>query len=653
MPTDATTTHDAAARAELDTTQFCRAVEHSPIGTAIVGLDGRWLNVNASLRRFLGYTADELNRLTFQDITDEADLDRDLVQLEALLAGQIASYQMEKRYVRKDQRRVWAELTVSLVRDHAGAPLFFISHVQDIEARKADEIERLRLTDRATLATRAAQIGIFEWELGSSALSWSPEMFDLFQVEDPGHPLDFSFFSRCVHEDDRAALDGGVVQALQDGMLDTEFRIRAGDEVRIIKVLARVHRAADGAPHRMIGANWDVTEARTLAIKAEAASRAKSQFLAVMSHEIRTPMNGILGMAQAMRGDDLPAIQRDRIDVIAECGESLLTILNDILDLSKVEAGKMEIEATPFDLKRLLTSMMATYAATADDRGLALELDVEGAQGLYRGDPTRLRQIVANLVSNALKFTADGSVSVTARYVDGAMTIEVADTGQGMDAEVLGRIFTPFAQEDNSTTRKFGGTGLGLSIVRQLAVLMGGDVTVDSTPGVGSRFTAVLPLVWLGEAEEVAEDDGAAPEASTSLRILAAEDNATNQLVLKTLLLQLGIEVTIVSNGLEALEAWRAEDWDVVLMDVQMPVMDGFDATRRIRDAEAEARRAPTPIIALTANAMPHHHAECFEAGMNALVAKPIDIRLLAATLEAAGRGAYDPMIEDRRVSAG
>jgi PAS domain S-box-containing protein len=640
MPTDA-----IATRTTLDPTQFCRATEHSPIGTAIVGLDGRWLNVNAALRRFLGYSADELNALTFQDLTDADDLDADLAQLEALLAGDIASYQMEKRYIRKDGGRVWAELTVSLVRDNDGAPLYFISHVQDIEARKVDETERLRLQDRATLATQAARIGIFEWELGSSALSWSPEMFDLFQVEDPGHPLDFAFFARCVHEDDRAPLEQGIAQALQEGRLDTEFRIRAGDDIRIIKVLAKIHRAGDGAPHRMIGANWDVTEVRMLARKAEDANQAKSRFLAVMSHEIRTPMNGILGMAQAMRGDDLPTIQRERLDVIAECGESLLTILNDILDLSKVEAGKLELEATPFDLRRLLNGMVATYAPTAQDRGLDLNLDLGDAEGVYRGDPTRVRQILANLVSNALKFTAEGSVSVAVRRTDAGLAIAVTDTGLGMDAEVLGRIFSPFAQEDTSTTRRFGGTGLGLSIVRELAVLMQGDVTVASAPGAGSRFTLTVPLDYLGAALDADQDAAvAAPTASTPLRILAAEDNATNQLVLKTLLLQMGIEVTVVSDGLQAFDAWRGAEWDVVLMDVQMPVMDGFAATRLIRDAEIASGRAPTPIVALTANAMPHHERECLDAGMNALVAKPIDVRVLVSTIEAAARGAYaDP----------
>ena len=265
-----------------------------------------------------------------------------------------------------------------------------------------------------------------------------------------------------------------------------------------------------------------------------------------------------------------------------------------------------------------------------------MAIDVEAASGLYRGDPTRLRQVVSNLVSNALKFTAQGQVSIRARRLGDNVRIDVSDTGRGMDAEVLARIFTPFVQADNTTTRQFGGTGLGLSIVRRLARLMGGDVTVSSRPDVGSRFSLVLPLPYLGEAEPQAPRDGPSTLEMKPLRVLAAEDNATNQFVLKTLLSQMGIEVSIVGDGAQAVDAWRSEPWDVVLMDIQMPVMDGFEATRRIRALEAVEGRSMTPIIALTANAMPHHLQECRVAGMDGLVAKPIDVRDLAAALQSA-----------------
>jgi PAS domain S-box-containing protein len=617
-----------------------RAMEHSAIGTALVGLDGGWLRINAALRSFLGYDLDELALLTFQDLTHPDDLGADLARLEALLAGTITSYQMDKRYIRKDGAVVWAELTVGLVRDDEGQPLFFISHVQDIGARKAEEIERLRLSDRATLAAQAAQIGIFEWDLVTNVVNWSPEMFELYRVAPPSGPLDYAFFARNIHPDDARPLEKAIQNAVATGVLDAEFRIRRLDgEVRIIKVLGKVHRTADGAAERLIGANWDVTEARVLAQKAEAASNAKSQFLAVMSHEIRTPMNGILGMAQAMRADPLPAVQRERLDVITESGEALLAILNDILDLSKVEAGKLEIEVVPFDLERLMTSLSSTFAATAGDRGLTLDLDMGAAAGVYRGDPTRLRQILSNLVSNALKFTAKGGVTLKARRAGELLTIEVIDTGHGMDAEVLGRIFTPFAQADSSTTRRFGGTGLGLSIVRELAVRMGGDVSVASRPGVGSRFAVALPLPFVGEAVAADAEARSQDAPLPALRVLAAEDNATNQLVLRTLLGQLGVEVLIVDNGHEAVEAWRDGDWDLILMDVQMPVMDGFAATRAIREIERREARPATPVIALTANAMSHHIEACLEAGMTRLLPKPIDVRRLAETLAEVAEG--------------
>lgn len=624
----------------LDAPQFWKATEHSPIGTALVGLDGAWLKVNAALRNFLGYEAEELAQLTFQDLTHPEDLDADMEQFQQLLDGAVSSYQMDKRYFRKDGVCVWAELTVSLVRDSSGAPLFFISHVQDIGARKAAEIEQARLTERITMATRGAGIGIWEWEFSTGLLVWSPEMFDLFGKVHRDGAVRLEEFLDAVLEEDKPGL-GAEVEAAKGGqVMDTEFRIRRDDgAIRSIKAFGSVHYDAEGRPVRMIGANWDVTALRALADRAEAANRAKSQFLAVMSHEIRTPMNGILGMTQAMMAQVLTTSQRRQMGVIAESGEALMTILNDILDLSKVEAGRLELECVDFDLERLLQSVCATYAPIADEKGLSIVLDLAEARGVYRGDPTRLRQILSNLMSNSLKFTERGHARITARREGAGLVIEVSDTGQGMDKAVLQRIFRPFTQADASTTRNFGGTGLGLSIVRELAQLMGGEIAVDSRPGQGARFSLSLPMPYIGAAEIEAAASAGGPGAQLApLRVLAAEDNAINQLVLRTLLGPLGVDPVIVSNGAEAVEAWQGGEWDLVLMDVQMPIMDGFAATDAIRAIEAREGRAPIPIIALTANAMSHHRAECLAHGMNALVPKPIEIRGLAAAMEEACR---------------
>jgi len=377
---------------------------------------------------------------------------------------------------------------------------------------------------------------------------------------------------------------------------------------------------------------------------AESANRAKSLFLATMSHEIRTPLNGVLGMAQAMAMDELTPAQRERLCVVHASGEALLAILNDVLDLAKIEAGKLEFEEIEFDLEEVARGAHQAFTAEANKKGLSFALDIEGAQGVYRGDPTRLRQILYNLVSNALKFTDIGEIRVTARWRDERLALAVADTGVGIPADRLQALFGRFDQADASTTRRFGGTGLGLAICRELAEMMGGSIDVESTPGLGSIFTAILPLARVGDAPAaLALPAPPAPDEEAHalrLRVLAAEDNTVNQLVLKTLLHQVGVDPMVVSNGVEAIAAWEADDWDVILMDVQMPVMDGPTAARAIREREAATSRARTPIIALTANVMSHQLAEYIEAGMDGHVAKPIEAARLFEALEALLDGA-------------
>jgi signal transduction histidine kinase/CheY-like chemotaxis protein len=374
--------------------------------------------------------------------------------------------------------------------------------------------------------------------------------------------------------------------------------------------------------------------AREGELAAESANSAKSTFLATMSHEIRTPLNGVLGMAQAMAGDELSDRQRDRLSVIHRSGESLLAILNDVLDLSKIEAGKLELEQVEFELAEVARGAYSAFTALANKKGLSFALDIEDARGRYLGDPTRLRQILYNLISNALKFTEQGEIRVTARRDGEMLEISVKDTGVGIPSESLPKLFAKFDQLDSSTTRRFGGTGLGLAICRELAQLMAGEIGVTSDLGLGSTFTLRAPLNWVGEERVVAaaiETMSERPEIA--LRVLAAEDNAVNQLVLKTLLHQMGVDPTVVDNGRLAVEAWEAGDWDVILMDIQMPVMDGLTATAAIRNREADTGRPRTPIVALTANAMSHQVDQYFSAGMDGHVAKPIQATELFAAL--------------------
>lgn len=391
----------------------------------------------------------------------------------------------------------------------------------------------------------------------------------------------------------------------------------------------------------------DLSEARDAA---EAASDAKSAFLATMSHEIRTPLNGVLGMTQAMSMGDLSFQQRERLDVVRESAVALLALLNDVLDLSKIEAGRLDLEEIEFDLGEVLRGAHQAFTALANKKGLSFGLDVAAAEGVYLGDPTRVRQILYNLLSNAVKFTEQGEIRVRAARDATGLTITVADTGPGIAADKLELLFAKFIQADASTTRRYGGTGLGLSICRQLAELMGGSISVASEVGQGTCFTVRLPLPRVDEPRGPAvlvEPEHA--RVARSLKVLAAEDNTVNQLVLKTLLHHVGVAPVIVADGAAALQAWEAEAWDLVLMDVQMPILDGVTAARTIRARELETGRPRTPVYALSANAMSHQVAGYLEAGMDGHLAKPIEVAKLFEVVQAAARS--DAVVPLRRAA--
>jgi len=361
------------------------------------------------------------------------------------------------------------------------------------------------------------------------------------------------------------------------------------------------------------------------------ASEAKSAFLAMMSHELRTPMNGVLGLAHALRDARLDQRHARYLDMIEQSGQGLMTILNDILDLSKIEAGKLEIEVAPFDIRDLTDQVGLVWSETAREKGLELVLDVDPATPAWlAGDATRVRQIILNLVSNALKFTEAGGVTVRVSPAARGVVLAVSDTGVGLTDEQRARLFSPFVQGDRSIARRFGGTGLGLAICRHLAELMGGEVSVNSRLGVGSTFTVNLPLKT-AEGPILAKPEPADAPDLAGVRVLVVDDNAINQVVARAILETAGVLVSTSADGRAALDLLKAESFDLVLMDVHMPVMDGIEAVRRIRAGEAE--RADMPIVALTADAMVGDAERLLAQGFDDAHPKPIRPAGLLATV--------------------
>lgn len=366
--------------------------------------------------------------------------------------------------------------------------------------------------------------------------------------------------------------------------------------------------------------------------EAERASAAKSNFLAQMSHEIRTPLNGVIGMASGLGTTKLDEEQRKMVTTLQSSGELLLTVVNDILDISKVEAGQVSLEEADISLEQILNWIDSTYRPTSAAKGLKWETHLaDDAQGWYRGDATRIRQILSNLVSNAIKFTPTGEVRAEvhclSRDAAGTAQIEIVvrDTGIGIPPERIEAIFNPFEQADASTTRKFGGTGLGLAITMRLAELMGGNIAVESTPGQGSRFTVTLSLER-GQAPAAPADMPAQPADALAarLRALVVDDVATNRLVLQTLLTPLEVDVTCAGSGQEALDILESEYFDVILMDIQMPDMDGVQTTQQLRLREQQSGQDTTPVIAVTANVLPEQVAAYRAAGLDDHLAKPV-----------------------------
>jgi len=636
---DITELHDAQEALRRSKTTLSHLVTTSPDLITLTDLEtGQYVMVNDTFTRFTGYTREQAIGRTALELGIWGDPQQRVAFVEALRRrGTVSDW--PQAFVSRSGERF--QLLLSAAQFELEGRRYLVLNGRDIS-----QTERTRLAHEAVLQNASLGIAFTSEQLFAQANPALEQMLGWQRGTLVGQP------GRVVWGSDAEYAEVGAMIGP---------RLARGESVDLVRELKRrdgsvftcrmLAKAVDPTHPLRGGTIWiveDITERRrteqALAKArddAEAANRAKSAFLANTSHEIRTPLNGLVGLARLARRPEVDeARRRQYLDQIGDSAETLTAVISDVLDLSKIEAGKLLIDHIGFDLASLFDSLGRVYGTLADARGLAYEQRIEA--GLPRramGDPVRLRQILTNYLNNALKFTHHGRIGLVASAPRaGWLRVEVSDTGPGITAEFQQLLFTPFTQGDPSTTRRFGGTGLGLSICRELASLMHGSVGVDSAEGVGSRFWAELPLdSALANAPDTGFGDDECPAALAGARVLMAEDNAVNMTIAVAMLEQWGVIVSQAGDGAQALEAVAqaersGQPFDVVLMDVQMPAMSGYEATRLLRQ-----RHDPQmlPIIALTAAALTTERELALAAGMNDFLTKPIDAQRLRDTLVA------------------
>jgi two-component system, sensor histidine kinase and response regulator len=623
------------------------AFNTSAIGMALVSRDGRYLQVNPALCELTGYPQRELLEKRFQDVTHPDDLQRELEYKRPLLAGERASFQMEKRFVRADGDTVWVLLSVSAVHDESGEVRYLISQAQDITARRRAE-EELRRAARSFEVSRdiVCTLGFDGYlrQLGRmwmATLGWREEELLARRFLELVHPEDRE---RTAAELERLAA-GGVTKEFANRFLAKlggwrwfEWTALGVPEEMLIYAAARdvTERVEAERALEQSRAELEASHGRALA-----ATRAKSEFVATMSHEIRTPLNGLIGMTGLLLDTELSGEQREYVELARSSGEALGRLVGDMLDLSKIEAGRLELERSDFDLVDAVEQVCELEAAPARGKGIELVVALEeGLPTRVRGDELRLRQVLRNLVSNAVKFAEEGEVVVEVRRAPeaaggpGRVSFEVRDTGIGIEPARLGRLFEPFEQADAATTRVYGGTGLGLAIAKQLVELMGGEIGASSEPGRGSSFRFSVPL----EAGDAAAGEPAGWERSDSLarrRALVVDHNATSRRALVAQLAGWGADTVAAERGDDALSMLRAAaadggPFDVALLGARTPGLDGLELAHAIK---REAELADTRVIVLSSTPADGRLAR--ELDVDEFLLRPVRRRRLHAAVSA------------------
>jgi PAS domain S-box-containing protein len=628
-----------ARRAERQLSQIVEGAGH---GILVTADDGRVLFANIGLGRMIGFdsiTASLATGISAASYIHPDDLAIVAKHRMERIAGKHQRTQYEFRLRRADGTVIWVETMASTI-EWYGEPAS-LAWLTDITQRKQAE-EALRRSE----------------QLFMTIFQSSPDIMTLSALQDGRYiyvnEVFLKQFGRTREQvigrtaaevgvwgkgDQRGAIFNRLI-ATSGQAISVSLRTPDG-ELRDFELSGQVIRFED--QDLVLAIARDATERRrheevlrSSKEAAEQANRVKSEFLANMSHEIRTPMNGVMGMTGLLLRTPLSPEQRDYAEAVRESADALLEVINDILDISKMEAGKIELEAIDFNLGTLVDNVVALLIPRAEQKHIAFDAVFEASsRGSFRGDPTRLRQVLLNLVANALKFTQAGSVTVTVATSGPAersvLRIVVADTGIGMTEATCARLFQKFTQADSSVSRRFGGSGLGLAISRQLVELMGGEIGVSSRLGVGSTFWFAVPLAPAHQDAASDMASAAVVRPTRPLRVLLAEDNVVNQKIVRAILVSAGHRVDIAGNGAAAVEAVRNGTYDLVLMDVQMPVVDGAEATRQIRALPAPQCRIA--VIALTAHAMVGAKEQYLAAGMDDYLTKPIDSSALLSRL--------------------
>ncbi len=537
----------------------------------------------------------------------------------------------EHRLARKGGGWLWVRSQSKVLE---GGDLLIV--FQDRTEERARNIARQQ-AERSNELLRTAT-GVYVWRFNARKGIYVFEQ----DIPTPSHPeggvrtMSISEMTQSIHPDDRDRAWEALSRTLRTGEhIEIDYRYLDPPVNRWAHIHSswRGVRGASPETWDVIGISQDVTELVEARDAALAAADAKSQFLANMSHEIRTPMNGVLGVLHLLKKERLSADGRRLLNEALDCGEMLSQLLNDIIDVSRIEAGKLELADEPTEPAELLRGVAEMLRPQAEAKGLYLRVETAGDLGWVITDPLRLRQALFNLLGNAVKFTLEGGVvaRLSGRREGQRLHLryEIEDTGVGIDPEAAAKLFERFRQGDGSTTRRFGGSGLGLVICRRLAELMGGDVGFDSTPGKGSTFWIEIEAEVSAAPVEAHDDDDDTP-LFAGLRVLLVEDNATNRLIAGRMLEALGAEVSLAEDGVQGV-AMAREGFDLILMDIQMPGMDGVEATQRIRALPAPIGTAP--ILAMTANAMAHQQAGYVAAGMDGAIAKPLSPAALARAI--------------------